>query len=317
MGDGNIKIIELLDISSRISTFRKNNSMGKYKSLELALAEVAQKNERMKNATHYIDFNSNIFGQTMDERFIKMFQNGSGSELMVKGSSVKSSSMLGYNFFHWISKERPIVIDGIEYTDVAFEVKIPVLKIGGPANMDVVLYNIDKGNVLFIESKFLEYVSTEAFKLKPSYHAPKRYYNLERGERWTKFIKEYDTSAPKQYWPGIKQEICHLIGLSNWINDDINISVNGSSINKDGNIRFINLIFQPDKEQFNKEYAKFNSYTELYKEFHNSVENAGLIPTPLKMEFKTYSDIWSNIKSSAQSELIDYLYEHYMQFAAK
>ena len=290
--------------------------MGKYKSLELALAEVAQKNERMKNATHYIDFNSNIFGQTMDERFIKMFQNGSGSELMAKGSSVKSSSMLGYNFFHWISKERPIVIDGIEYTDVAFEVKIPVLKIGGPANMDVVLYNLEKGNVLFIESKFLEYVSTGAFKLKPSYHTPNRYYNLERGERWTKFIKEYDTSTKKKYWPGIKQEICHLIGLSNWINGEQEIKINDTPIKKDGNIHFINLIFQPNKERFNKESAKFNSYKELYKEFHNSVENAGLIPTTLKMEFKTYSELWRDIQSFVSPELKNYLEDHYMQFAA-
>lgn len=291
--------------------------MGKYKSLELALADVAPKNEGMKNATHYLDYSSNIFGNIMDDKFKEMFQKGSGSELMSKGSSVKSSSMLSYNFFHWISKERPLKIEGIEYTDVAFEVKMPVLKIGGPANMDVVLYNSENGDVLFIESKFIEYASTESFKLKPSYDIPEKYYNLERGEKWIKFIKDYDTSTKKQYWPGIKQEICHLIGLSNWLEGDTDIKINETPIKKGKSLRFINLIFHPDKERFNKEYAKFNSYKELCTKFHNSVENKDLIPKALRMEFKTYSDIWPNIKSSAHSELIDYLYEHYMQFASE
>lgn len=286
--------------------------------LEDALAEIACRgqNEMIDN-THYFDFRSNIFGNTMDVRFIRMFLNGDGNELISKASSIKSSSMLGYNFFHSISKETPLTIDKIEYTDVAFEVKIPVINArGGVANMDIVLYNIH-GDYLFIESKFLEYESTGPFKISDPYKNPKKYYNGELGNKWVRFINEYDTSAKKEYWPGIKQEICHLIGLSNWINGEQEIKINDTPIKKDGNIHFINLIFQPNKERFNKESAKFNSYKELYKEFHNSVENAGLIPTTLKMEFKTYSDIWSNIKSSAQSELIDYLYERYMQFAVK
>ena len=286
-------------------------------SLESALAEAASNcNNEMIDNTHYFDFRSNIFGNKMDERFIRMFLNGDGNELISKAASVKSSSMLGYNFFHWISKEKPLIIDDIEYTDVEFEVKIPVINArGGVANMDIVLYNIH-GDYLFIESKFLEYESTGPFKISDQYKNPKKYYNGELGNKWVRFINEYDTSAKKEYWPGIKQEICHLIGLSNWINGEQEIKINDTPIKKDGNIHFINLIFQPNKERFNKESAKFNSYKELYKEFHNSVENAGLIPTTLKMEFKTYSELWRDIQSFVSPELKNYLEDHYMQFAA-
>lgn len=287
-------------------------------SLENALAEVASNcNNEMIDNTHYFDFRSNIFGNKMDERFIRMFLNGDGNELISKAASVKSSSMLGYNFFHWISKEKPLIIDDIEYTDVEFEVKIPVINArGGVANMDIVLYNIH-GDYLFIESKFLEYESTGPFKISDQYKTPKKYYNGELGNKWVRFINEYDTSTKKQYWPGIKQEICHLIGLSNWLEGDTDIKINETPIKKGKSLRFINLIFHPDKERFNKEYAKFNSYKELCTKFHNSVENKDLIPKALRMEFKTYSDIWPNIKSSAHSGLIDYLYEHYMQFASE
>ena len=287
-------------------------------SLENALAEVASNcNNEMIDNTHYFDFRSNIFGNKMDERFIRMFLNGDGNELISKAASVKSSSMLGYNFFHWISKEKPLIIDDIEYTDVEFEVKIPVINArGGVANMDIVLYNIH-GDYLFIESKFLEYESTGPFKISDQYKTPQKYYNGELGNKWVRFINEYDTSTKKQYWPGIKQEICHLIGLSNWLEGDTDIKINETPIKKGKSLRFINLIFHPDKERFNKEYAKFNSYKELCTKFHNSVENKDLIPKALRMEFKTYSDIWPNIKSSAHSGLIDYLYEHYMQFASE
>lgn len=285
--------------------------------LENALAEIACRgqNEMIDN-THYFDFRSNIFGNTMDVRFIRMFLNGDGNELISKASSIKSSSMLGYNFFHSISKETPLTIDKIEYTDVAFEVKIPVINArGGVANMDIVLYNIH-GDYLFIESKFLEYESTGPFKISDPYKNPKKYYNGELGNKWVRFINEYDTSAKKEYWPGIKQEICHLIGLSNWINGEQEIKINDTPIKREGNVRFINLIFHPDPNRFNKESAAFDSYKKLYDSFHEYVEEAELIPSTLKMEFKTYSELWRDIQSFVSPELKNYLEDHYMQFAA-
>ena len=285
--------------------------------LENALAEIACRgqNEMIDN-THYFDFRSNIFGNKMDVRFIRMFLNGDGNELISKASSVKSSSMLGYNFFHSISKETPLTIDKIEYTDVAFEVKIPVINArGGVANMDIVLYNIH-GDYLFIESKFLEYESTGPFKISDPYKNPKKYYNGELGNKWVRFINEYDTSAKKEYWPGIKQEICHLIGLSNWINGEQEIKINDTPIKREGDIRFINLIFHPDSNRFNKESTAFDSYKKLYESFHEYVEKAGLIPSTLKMEFKTYSELWRDIQSFVSPELKNYLEDHYMQFAA-
>lgn len=285
-------------------------------SLENALAEVASNcNNEMIDNTHYFDFRSNIFRNKMDEKFIRMFLNGDGNELISKAASVKSSSMLGYNFFHWISKEKPLIIDDIEYTDVEFEVKIPVINArGGVANMDIVLYNIH-GDYLFIESKFLEYKSTGPFKISDQYKNPKKYYNGELGNKWVRFINEYDTSAKKEYWPGIKQEICHLIGLSNWIYGEQEIKINDTPIKREGDIRFINLIFHPDPNRFNKESAAFDSYKKRYESFHEYVEKVGLIPSTLKMEFKTYSELWRDIRSFVSPDLKKYLEDRYMQFA--
>ena len=55
----------------------------------------------------------NIFPEKMNDRFVKMFRNGSGKELSGKALAVHSSSMLAFNFFHWISEENPLTIDNI------------------------------------------------------------------------------------------------------------------------------------------------------------------------------------------------------------
>ena len=244
---------------------------------------------------------------------MKMFLDGDGNELVSKACAVNSSSMLGYNFFHWINNESPITIDSIEYDEVLFEVKIPVLDGTTPANMDIVLKN-GHGDYLFIESKFLEYLRSCSFEISESYKKPDKYYCIKNREKWPEFIANYNHGIRGQYWDGIKQEICHMIGLSNWLEHKTGIG-NGINYNETGTIRFINLVFEP-KKQFKSDHDKYLAYKDRYNDFQCRLIEAELVPKQLTIGFKTYSDIFHSIVSSRiPNGLEQYLRDHYMQFA--
>lgn len=262
--------------------------------------------------SHFYDFRQNIFPKEMEERFKKMFVAGDGNELVAKAAAVNSSSMLGFNFFHWIDKESPLIIDSIEYNEVLFEVKIPVLKGTTPANMDIVLRS-NTGDYLFIESKFLEYLRTDSFDISDTYRSkPYKYFCY--GDEWTRFVQEYDHSQKGVYWGGIKQEICHMIGLTNWLNHKTEIGDHEKYFDS-GNIRFINLVFEP-KQEYGDDHEKFVSYKKLYEAFHDKLSNASWIPNNIQIEFKTYSELWPDIVSSKlPAGLEKYLFDHYMKFA--
>jgi len=284
------------------------------RELKSELCDYAKKialSESMVDESHFYDFRQNIFGGKMKPEFIKMFMDGDGNELVSKACAVHSSSMLGYNFFHWISEEQPFTYEGIQYTKVLFEVKIRVLKKSRkPANMDIVLTN-DNGDILFIESKFLEYLHSKSFSILNSYKEIESYYCS--GEKWSIFIKNYNAQKKGQYWDGIKQEICHLIGLTNWANGMTTID-GLSSYNDAKDYKFINLVFEPHKN-YKEEHESFENYHKLYLDLHTNLKKEKLIPEKIKMEFKSYSDLWTDIQNCISSELKDYLHAHYMQFA--
>ena len=126
------------------------------------------------------DINKNLIGGNMDDAHRKMFENGSGSELKdtpAKAKAIDSSSMLAYNFFRNINDKCTIAIDHVEYNKVFFEVKLQTLKGSStPANLDVVLVSKDKQTVLFIESKFLEYLENGAAEFSDSYTKEDSYF---------------------------------------------------------------------------------------------------------------------------------------------
>ena len=277
---------------------------------------------------YFSDYRFNVFNGKMADCFIKMFNDGDGNELVAKACAFHSSSMLAYNFFHWI-KEKDATLEiqwdaetKIVYNDVFFEVKLPVLKCSPRcSNMDVLLKN-DKGDFLFIESKFLKDVEKSKFEFADSYlsaqdeKTKKDNYYLD-GKEWSSFIKKMLKNR-KEYCNGIKQEICHLIALTNWLNGKTELILDKPIRN--GNIqdvRFINLVFEPKKEDY-KEYDYFSAYHNRYDSLHGCLTNENLIPERLnKMEFKSYSWMWNKMKSqlSDDNTLKNYLWYHYMQFA--
>lgn len=291
--------------------------MAKTNTLKEDLSGYALKTKHeLLDSSHFIDFRHNVFGSAMDRRFVDMFIQGDGNELVAKAAAVHSSSMLSYNFFHWVSKEYPLIIDGVVYDNVMFEVKMPVLKGTRQANMDVVLTGAS-GHCLFIESKFTEYLNSGKFKISDTYRERPDKYHC-RGEEWTRFIKEYDAPGKDQYWDGIKQEICHMIALNNWVDAKTDL-ISVPLPNDRSKIRFFHLLFKPG-ESYESELAAFDAYHARYTELHGELEKRGLLPAGVdskNISFKTYSDIWDCFMSNTLPEgLKEYLEEHYMQFAA-
>ena len=142
------------------------------------LLDALKKDLPVNERGYFCSYRENIYGGQMSEHFQDMFDEGSGGELHSKAEAVHSSSMLSYNFFHWIDDEHPFEWEQVKYTQVFFEVKMKTIKESpAPANMDVVLIDKDKKHLLFIESKFTEYTETKKFELSNSYREENKWYN--------------------------------------------------------------------------------------------------------------------------------------------
>ena len=264
----------------------------------------------------YVDsYKENIFQHQMPVNFQEMFDNGSGGELRSKAEAVHSSSMLGYNFFHWVP-ENPLSIDEITYTRVFFEVKMKVFSNTTPANMDILLIGEQNGRtkLLFIESKFLEYLEPRPYKLSDRYKST---------PDWSSFLEEVDKLIGKsncKYKAGIKQGVSHLFALSNLAEDDaFDYFNNENRLNITGiqneDIRFINLIFEPSTN-YDNEHTCFEKYRDLYCDFIDIVEKCNHIK--VKPEFLTYTKLWNEIEQQikdANEDLHQYLYHRYMRYA--
>lgn len=169
-----------------------------------------------------------------------MAKDGDGGEDS-KILTVHSSALLALLCFFSISPENPLTIGKDRYTEVMFEVKNVVIKADRrkPSNIDVLLVSkSEDGNVrklLFLESKFTEYVVHGKVQLPTKYHA---FYNALKDKirdlqfqisTFTVHHKDGTTgevfglSSPKrQYLGGIKQAFSHLLGIATHPANDSN-----------------------------------------------------------------------------------------------
>ena len=188
-------------------------------------------------AGYFASYEENVFPAAREAlttgKFHDMFAAGDGHELQdytdekgifhfAHAKSVFSSSMLAYNFFYWVSPKHPLTFHGTTYDKVYFEVKFPVLTkatdgrpINRPANMDVVLISDDCLTMLCIESKYTEHTHRKAAEFADAYFKPSCYYS---GNPFTtSFVQMALRYNEKKngYFAGIKQNVSHLIGLTN------------------------------------------------------------------------------------------------------
>ena len=242
------------------------------------------------------NYQENIYPETMDEIHIRMFCRGGGKELYPtdgtkeKAACIYSSSMLSYNFFHWINEKHPLTLFGIKFTKVVFEEQFRVLKNrNNKANIDVVLISEDGETLLAFESKFTEHLHKGPATIKEAYDNSGNYFS--DGENWVKVINYLRSNSNKEsYQEGLKQVTCHLIGISNvmrdrtaieWFNKNSWLShlyhINISDVKK---IIFKSLVFHPnteiegtlseDYEILNREFvSKQINFVNIRESYHN------------------------------------------------
>lgn len=284
---------------------------------------------------YFDSYTHNIYNNKMDQRFQEMFDNGNGGELHSKAEAVHSSSMLAYNFFHWISQSTPFVFNDVKYTDVFFEVRMRTLKCKGtPANIDVVLkgvgLNDGQNYLLFIESKFTEYFKRNKFELSNSYTNSRNWYSHNGGANninWRFIITQTSSlcNNNKCYADGLKQTITHLFGIEslndqsalNWFNKQ-----NGQLklSNPMPNIIFANCVFAPDKQKFELEYSRYEDYQGLFNDFIGIINNVNASGNGISIvpQWYSYSDLWQQMRIQIPDlDLVKYLEERYLQFGYK
>lgn len=265
-------------------------------------------------------------------KFYQMFDAGKGGELKLKrgrvnASAVHSSSMLAYNFFHWISPEHPFRFsDGKTYDKVYFEVKMPVLKSHpkSPANMDVVLVSDDCHSMLCFESKLSEYTEHGTAKFAEAYTRRESYYNNHFEDDFIRYIKGFQ-NVDHAYNDGIAQMVKHLIAITNLhqsnyamadmlaLNEFIEPEVARKMQEAPLNIKFANLLYVLGTDASLVPSCKTLNYIRLVAHFRSTADLDDMIWQyfVLPNYIYNYNDMLAIMRSQMPEGLSDYLEARY------
>ena len=278
-------------------------------------------------------------------KFHDMFMAGDGHELedytdkngvlhLAHAKSIYSSSMLAYNFFYWVSPESPLILNGTTYDKVYFEVKFPVLaknsngsRNNRPSNMDVLLVSDDCQTIFCIESKYTEHTHHQAAIFKGAYFKPSCYY--KDNPYRTSFIKWALRYNEKKngYFAGIKQNISHIIGITNILHDAdalawfkannpfVELEVL-AQINQNTEIIFTNLLYYSPEigtNIYGDIHAEEKSYPYLLGELlFDHLQCALDEPLLLSRFITTYPELFAEIQSQMPNGLAEYLDNKYV-----
>ena len=242
---------------------------------------------------------SKIFDLTITPEMRELFKSATGGDGDEKSKilTLHSSSLLAFLCFYDLSN-HPITIDETEYNEVMFEVKNDVINasLGKPSNIDVLLMGENRKKLLFLESKFTEYLSGGKVFLSPDRY--KDFYELLSEKLELPFIASFDKVKHKpnkshsepfeaeeyclktnertsEYLGGIKQAFSHLLGIANGTakkqtkgNEDYTRSL----LENADEIKFASIVFNCDNDKFEK-------YDDLYK---SVFENSDVIKDTIK-----------------------------------
>ena len=261
---------------------------------------------------------SKIFDLTVTTKMRELFKaatSGDGDEKS-KIVTLHSSSLLAFLCFYDVSN-HPITIDDTEYNEVMFEIKNDVINtsLGKPSNIDVLLMGENRKKLLFLQSKFTEYLSGGKVFRSPERY--KKFYDLLSEKLKLPFKTSFDKVKHKpnkshsepfeteeyclktgertsEYIGGIKQAFSHLLGIATGPaknqtkgNEDYTRSL----LENADEIKFASIVFNCDNDKFEK-----------YKILYESVfENSNVIKDTIKDVLKK-----RELKLTIISELLEY-----------
>ena len=205
---------------------------------------------------------------------------GNGNEKQ-KILTLHSSSLLAFLCFNDVAN-NPIKIDNTVYNEVMFEVKNNVINNSpGKSNIDVLLMGENRKKLLFLESKFTEYLSGGKVTLSP--HRYEEFYSMLTEKNNFRFSAGYlpvnsktDKSQKTQYalykgkktseyLEGIKQAFSHLLGIATGPakkqtkgNEDYTSSL----LENADEIKFASIVFNCDNDKFEKYKILYESVFE-------------------------------------------------------
>ena len=254
-----------------------------------------------------------IFGLSESARGLFEAATGGNGNEKQKILTLHSSSLLAFLCFNDVAK-YPIKIDDTVYNEVMFEVKNNVINESGtPSNIDVLLMGENRKKLLFLESKFTEYLSGGKVTLSNKYrelYIKLQKLNLPFNIKFINVLQESDNSHKEpdikeeirlyteektsEYLHGIKQAFSHLLGIATGPakkqtkgNEDYTRSL----LENADEIKFASIVFNCDNEKFGK-----------YKDLYESVfENSNVILETIKEVLPK-----SEIKLTIISELLEY-----------
>lgn len=230
-----------------------------------------------------------IFDITNDE-WSKHYKEATEGPGMEKDKILKlhSSALLALLCFHNVSKEHPLIIrhgnEEEEYVECRFEVQNEVFD--NPSSIDVMLIS-KKGNILYLESKFTEYLTGDYPDIRMKYwdiytsllaELPGHKLQLVYPKKWEYGGKVFigftiqPASKAKDwtnlYLSGIKQSISHIIGICK---GPVSKSV---IISPDARLRYGTILYK-----FPKAY---NQYKKFYGQTIGSITIDMLLKTELQ-----------------------------------
>ena len=240
---------------------------------------------------------SKIFDLTITPEMRELYKSATGGDGDEKSRilTLHSSSLLAFLCFYDLSN-HPITIDETEYNEVMFEVKNDVIdaSLGKPSNIDVLLMGDNRKKLLFLESKFTEYLSGGKVTLSNKYrdlYIKLQKLNLPFNIKFINVLQESDNSHKEpdikeeirlyteektsEYLDGIKQAFSHLLGIATGPakkqtkgNEDYTSSL----LENADEIKFASIVFNCDNDKFEK-------YDDLYK---SVFENSDVIKDTIK-----------------------------------
>ncbi len=258
---------------------------------------------------------SNIFQIKNKEIFKEKFMevcSGSGGEA-AKITTLHSSSLCALLFFYNINTESKMTLclngKDVEFDEVHFEFKNNVTKKGGPSNMDVVLVSNSQQIILFLESKFSEYLTAKSTEVRYEYinEFGQDFYNenflksihmqiindkktgdikrtriTKKGTKEEYFVLAAAPNRPACYAEGIKQMISHYIGVTHFKDGNL-CAKEKRSLNHNYSVYLGEILFDFDYEDAQ---IKFSNYEEHYKVLKEALQeknpNINMLETPLK-----------------------------------
>lgn len=241
---------------------------------------------------------------------------------------------IAHDVFQWVGAGHSLTLYGTTYDKVCFDVKFPLFNETSEnesaevySKMDIVLISDDCMTLLCFVSSHTEHPHHQAAIFKGAYFKPSCYY--KENPYLTSFIKWALRYNEKKhgYFAGIKQNISHIIGITNILHDADALAwfkANNpfiesevlAQINQNTEIIFTNLLYycpEIETDIYGDIHAEEKTYPYLLAEFlFDHLQNNLDEPLLLSRFITTYPELFAEIQSQMPNGLAEYLDNKYI-----